>query len=559
MLVTCGTSREMNRNKLAGAARQAEVPTCLQIKRAELTLSSETWPAYWRPCRDFFEADRRLVHRIVQLKKAWVALLRSPGRKVRQRVFCWRYFALLHQTLSIARAEPDRGDPIPILHRIIAFESFPIGVRGSEGGAAGVFAGRNPVYLLGRLQAQAPLPTPRHVPLVLPLGQLTPFYCYRQLQLSNESGASLLVFPAVELRERRASFAPIDRLTRLISAEPDPRARRRARLLARRVLLPLVRAQSGVNPGLTARTFSILDIGAGTGHLAATAWREVRRRSGCGSLPDGALHFVDAAGPCGGRSYGISRSSDGIACAEWTTSDYRELLDDDSWLQAHGPFDWVFLCRLLCNASTISVETADDLHDDGYTKSPRAIRRRLWGRRASRRAAARQEPRPPAPHVRARSFSWPDCNPARCLAPSRQPSGAGNLRVRPVPRALRSGIAMPQLSLSDYFTAMRIVQAEDLGAASAERRYLPIRRFNPAALITSRGQSVLGQLLKASSAIVIEDPDVQPEHLVGHVGQFGLDRAAVVHFVRGPFRTKVRQYVITKPEIAAHLPGERLW
>lgn len=118
---------------------------------------------------------------------------------------------------------------------------------------------------------------------------------------------------------------------------------------------------------------------------------------------------------------------------------------------------------------------------------------------------------------------------------------------------------MPQLSLSDYFTAMRIVQAEDLGAASAERRYLPIRRFNPAALITSRGQSVLGQLLKASSAIVIEDPDVQPEHLVGHVGQFGLDRAAVVHFVRGPFRTKVRQYVITKPEIAAHLPGERLW
>ena len=385
-----------------------------------------------------------------------------------------------------------------------------------------MFAGRNPVYLLGRLQAQAPLPTPRHVPLVLPLGQVTPFYCYRQLQLSNESRASLLVFPAVELRERRASFAPIDRLTRLVSAEPDPRARRRARLLARRVLLPLVRAQSGVNPGLTARNFSILDIGAGTGHLAAAAWQEVRRRSECGSLPDCCLHFVDAAGPCGGRSFGIARSLDGIACAEWTTSDYRELLDHDPWLQAHGPFDWVFLCRLLCNASTISVETADDLQDDNHT-------------------------------------SWPDCDPARCLAPSRQSIGAGNLSVRPVPRALRSGMAMPQLSLSDYFAAMRIVQAGDIGAASPERCYLPIRRFNPAALITSRGQSVLAQLLKASSAIMIEDPDVQPEHLVGHVRQFGLDCAAVVHFVRDHFRTKVRHYVITRPEIAVHLPGERLW
>jgi hypothetical protein len=502
--------------------RRAEVPTRICIERAEPVVSSVSWSAYWRPCRDFFEADRRLVHRMVQLKKAWLALLRSPGREPGQRIFCWRYFALLHQALDIARTDPSRGDPIPVLQRIVAFESFPIDVRGQEGIAAGVFTNRNPVYVLGRLQTQPPLPTPRHVPLVLPLGQPALFYCYRQLRLSEQSGTSLLVFPAVELRERRLSFGPIDRLTRLVSAEPDPRARRRGRLLARRVLLPLVRAQVGLNGGRSVSSFSILDIGAGTGHLAATAWHEVVRRSRARGLPCAAMHFVDVSGPCGGRSFGMAGSLDGIACAEWTTGDYRDLLDNDSWLKARGPYDWVFFCRVLCNASTISVEAADELEDD-------------------------------------ENRSWPSCNPAQCLAPSRQPNGAACLEVRPISRLLRSGVTMPQFSLSDYFAAVKVVQAGELRVSSAARRYLPIRRFNPAALITSRGQSVLDQLLKASTAIVIEDPDVQPEHLTSHMRQFGLDRFAVIHFVRDGFQTKVRHYVIARSELVERLAGERLW
>ncbi len=108
-----------------------------------------------------------------------------------------------------------------------------------------------------------------------------------------------------------------------------------------------------------------------------------------------------------------------------------------------------------------------------------------------------------------------------------------------------------QLSLSRY--------TRNLPAVSAEQRYLPVRRFNPAALITARGRSALDQLMKASAAIVIEDPDLQPEHLIGHVRRLGLDRAAVIHFVGDGFQTKVRHYVITKPEVAEHLPGERLW
>jgi hypothetical protein len=217
----------------------------------------------------------------------------------------------------------------------------------------------------------------------------------------------------------------------------------------------------------------------------------------------------------------MSGSLGHVACAEWTTADYRDIADDDTWLQAHGPFDWVFLCRVLCNASTISVESADELDDDC-------------------------------------DFTWSDCNPAHCLAPSRQPQGTKSLEVRPVSLSLRSGTTMPQLSLSDYFGAIKIVQAGDLGVVGGSRRYLPVRRFNPAALITARGQSVLAQLLKASSAIVVEDPDLQPEFLVGHMQQFGLDRFAAVHFVRDGFHTKVHHYAIATPELAARLPGKRL-
>jgi hypothetical protein len=51
----------------------------------------------------------------------------------------------------------------------------------------------------------------------------------------------------------------------------------------------------------------------------------------------------------------------------------------------------------------------------------------------------------------------------------------------------------------------------------------------------------------------------QPEHLVGHMQQFGLDRFATCHFVRDGFQTKVHHYVITRPEVAEKLSGERLW
>jgi len=118
---------------------------------------------------------------------------------------------------------------------------------------------------------------------------------------------------------------------------------------------------------------------------------------------------------------------------------------------------------------------------------------------------------------------------------------------------------MPQFSLTDLFAAMRVVMADSLDAVTPGASYLPVRRFNPAALTTVTGRSVIAQLMKVASAIVIEDTDVEPEHLTDHREQFGLDGTAAINCVGDGFNTEVRHYVITGPRLADRLAGNRLW
>ncbi len=118
---------------------------------------------------------------------------------------------------------------------------------------------------------------------------------------------------------------------------------------------------------------------------------------------------------------------------------------------------------------------------------------------------------------------------------------------------------MPQLSLSEYFGAMRAVMMQDLDAVDLSSCYLPIRRFNPASLTTCSGRSILAQLMKTASAIVIEDLDLMPEHLRTHREQFGLGGTAAIHCVADGFVTEAQQYVVLSAELADRIPGNRLW
>lgn len=523
MLVVPATRRRSTRGRLGAEFRRARVPRRLIIDRSDPVMEWDSWCAYGKPCREFLDTDRSLARCLRQLRKAWFALLESPRCASRRRNYCWRYFCLLRSALQLACDERNRVAFLGVLQRIVAFETFTVEVRGRTGIAAGLLGGRHPAFLLGRLPAGRALPTPRHVALALPLGQNQPFYCYRQIRLSDDLETTMLVLPTAELKHRRSSFIPIDRLAQILGKQGDPRWKPRARVLAQRVLLPLLRKALRVNRFPTRRNrVTILDLGAGTGHLTAAAWRELRQSAASARSLSAVFHFVDAAGPCYGRSFGLSRLTGGMVHIEWTKAEYRRLLDDDQWLMSNGPFDWVFMCRLLGNESNILIEDAREFAAKG-------------------------------------SDTRSDDDPCVCLAPGRQPQGLRRLRVSTVRRTVRAGTFMPQYSLCDYYAAMRAVMAGNIHAVDPAGRYLPVRRFNPAALTTLAGRSILTQLIKVASAIVIEDVDLLPEQLVAHREQFGLEDTAAVQFVRDGFATQARHYLIARPAIAGRLQGKRLW
>lgn len=515
-----GTSREENRKELARQLGQSRIPVRLLIQKSRLTLESVLWREYWQPCGAFFKGDLRLVQRLNRLKKAWLNILRHPADRLCQMTYCWRYFGLLHHALRIAGEEPRRPDPLSAIRRIVGFEAFLLDAIGEAGSAACTVTARNPVFLLGQLAVNPTVPTPRHVPLLMPSGQEIPFYHYRQVLISDTPAQRILVNPAVNLRRRADSFIPIDRLTRLVSERADPYWKPRAKLLARRILTWLIQAHSG---SATARSepLSILDLGAGTGQLIAKAWTYLGRMSAA-SLPPASFHFVDNNPPAFGRSFGLTRDRSGVSHVEWTTADYRSLADDDRWLQKCGPFDWVFVCRVLDNASNFMIERVDNT-------------------------------------IAGASGLSADVLPHRCLAPRCQPEGIRRLQVSTTRRHACGGIIYPQFSLRDYFCAIQSLQRGNWEHVRNDAWYLPVRRFNPASLITPSGRSLLAQLMKVSRSVVIEDVDVEPEHLKQHQAQFGLSGTAAVFCTGDGFCTEANYFVLTSPDCARHVRGERLW
>jgi len=492
----------------------------LRLDGSEPTVEALAWREYWRPCDSFFGRDARLVQRLNRLKDAWRRLLRQPRSRTNRARYCWRYFGLLHHARRIAVEEGLFAEAMPAIRRILGFEAFTVEVANApDGVAAGVVANRNPIFVLGRLPDNVPHPTPRHVPLIMPANQDAPFYHYRQYTLN---GAAVLLFPSVSLTRRLTSFTVIDRFAQTTTNRPDPYADRRANLLARRVLQPLCLAIKDSHRGSDKPAcWHLLDLGAGTGHLLAMGWRELQHSHGAFRSVEGKLTCVDSSGPMFGRSYGLSGRCSGLASIDWNTMDYRELLDDARWTEARGPFDFALVSRLCDNVSCFSLELVSP---EGLLDKPTS-----------------------------------NCLPHRCLAPRQIPLGIMDLEVRTARTHLFGGTAMYQFSLNDYFACMRSAWLDDPTLLSTPGWVLPIRRFNPASLVTKQGQSVIEQLLGASDAIVIVDLDLDPVNLLCHKRQFGLQNSAAIHFAQDGVSTEAFHYAITRPTIADQLKGNRLW
>jgi hypothetical protein len=233
------------------------------------------------------------------------------------------------------------------VRHILGFETFWVNTAGAPNSVAGIVCQRHPIYMLGRLPKAVPHASPRHVPLVLPAGADLPFYHYRQYTL-DEGKVKILLFPSTDLSLRPESFRCVDHFSRITANRPDPYADKRARVLTDRVLTGLLNAMMRTDHlfGRSKRC-RLLDVGSGTGHLLGNVWSNLQARVPRLARCHAEIHAIEAFEPSFGRTYGISGQVQRVQSIHWTTGDYRAILDDQTWADAHGPFHIAVMARLL--------------------------------------------------------------------------------------------------------------------------------------------------------------------------------------------------------------------
>lgn len=516
------TIRQLNCRQFVRELGQEKLISKVNLHNDRIHIESLAWRDYWRQAMPFIGHHRRLHYRLNRLKNAWRNLLRCPKNRLNQVMYCWSYFSLLHHCLILARRESQHTSCLSALSCIIGLESFTIHEKSEDSCAAGIIASRNPVYLLGRLSPAPPLPTAKHVPLVLPCGWEEPFYHYRRLTLTGRRSEQLLMFPSVRMIKRPVSFRLINRLSQALRWNPDPYYGSRASTFTARILHPLFNAQLDAIGCRKASLFRILDLGAGTGQFILAALSKLRHLSARYSASSISLHFVDSTGPqpigwrLDAEHHTLLRGS------EWISADYRELIDDHDWLVRNGSFDVAVISRVLDCFSFFSIEPAR-LDSFNIKKA------------------------------------YETFAPAYCLSPQREPYGLANLAVKTVRCRENNGFFMPQWSLSEYFAAIQAIMLRDLRNLNENTSCLPLRRFNPASLFTKAGSSIIVEILRVAYSLVIDDHDLTPADLLDHRRSLGLHNTAAVQVVGGGRRIGPHQLIITKPEIADKLEGRRLW
>ncbi len=103
---------------------------------------------------------------------------------------------------------------------------------------------------------------------------------------------------------------------------------------------------------------------------------------------------------------------------------------------------------------------------------------------------------------------------------------------------------------SDFFSTTR---STDSGI------YYPQRFFNPSALLTSDGRSIIEALLQISNGILIEDGDLSRDSLLKHLENHTSEKI-VVHDLSRALRLSINHiYWITKSHADVPVKSEVLW
>ena len=525
----------VNRSRLLETARSKDIVVELVADRdGYLDTRAVDWETYWQPhATDLSKIGQQELAGLQQARDAYIASAFDPSRA---EPYCYCYFRLLQSAL---RGIIGQSGPL-FLQALVGLEVF--GVRGfwdETPLAAGVVSVRHPVYLLGKLRWPRAQADPKFLPLVcLPPGAgqrhwpSRLFYHYRQISLDADAGIALLVFPAVPLDERAASFGPIERLTAALRSKPDPWSRCRAQQIADCAIGPFLASCETRPAGLLEGELAFADIGGGSGVLISHLCQNLAQKwAHAVAGRSFAWTFVDLSVRNPARHTGSRRLRRAMSFAEYVEADYRSWALREASEAATPKWHVALLSRLLNNLSRFSVEWTTD----------RREQRILGGGRTSAQ---------PPPHA-----AW---HPVSCLcADAMQPS---RLVVSTGQVALRGGRSMRQLSLTDYFEALhRLTQGVEQPIDGDSAVFFPMRRFNPEALVLEDGSSLFERLCTIAELVVVEDVDLAPPMLLRHLERHCLDGLAASDATDGRRIHSGHLLCVAHRNLAPCLPGRRLW
>ncbi len=519
-----GWHKTLHQAALAGALRSNDVVEAIDLHTdGRIEVQTISWQSYWDRASQSLPG---YADALASLAAARSAYIRSNYDLKSAAPYCWAYFRLLRNLL-------DQHAPKAILHALIGLGSFSVRRWGDPRlPAAAAITVRHPVYLLAKLREPKAYDDPKFLALVCPAafnGTNVPqlFYYYRQIKIEDDPPASLLVYPAVDMALRTESFGCIEALASALSFKPDPRSRQRAAVIADQAIAPFLAhdlARFETRPEL-----SFVDIGGGSGSLLSEISKRLIRRHG--ALLAGrkfAWSIVDVMLQDATRRVHHPDLRRHMSYIEYQPETYATWIEREAKTESVARRDIVLICRMLNNLSQINIEC---------TSIPSELE--VLAKSASRTTPARFDP------VVCLQGDRPDC---RGLV-------ASNGRTR-----LRGGTTFRQASLSDYFRGLLQLTSPAAAAPTTPASlFFPLRRFQTEALYAADRSSILDRLCAIADMVVIEDVDLTPELLGEHLRTSDLHQLAASN-ATGPTRGPTSNLLcVVRRELAAALPGERIW
>lgn len=341
------------RMKLYSTLRTETLLTNVKHEGGVIRLKSSLWDDYWG------EFTHEVTPELEKLKDSWQNYIHSDFSLAEARPYCEAYFDLLGAILRLSNEFYASG--AHLLGRVLGFENFTIEESPSSSIAGATTSFRNPVFL--SLQTNGIRRNDRNDPRLLPLivantrNGSSLFYHYRKQRIIKNSDDNLLVFPAVEMKERAKSFGCLSSLTNNLMGDWDSRLQQRTTIMVESVLSPLLQeTTNGDGSKPKAASLRILDIGSGSGTFTSkivnTMLADKTR-----SIQDVNLTLVDANPPLPENRLQTYKTLSESRKVEYVAKDYREWLCEAS-AKLGEQYDFAFLFRILHNMSMFIVGSA---------------------------------------------------------------------------------------------------------------------------------------------------------------------------------------------------------